>query len=94
MKKRLSYLSVFQTSKVLALVYFALMALFFFPYAVYLLFVPDWESAFFAFLAPFFYGGITLIFSILVLWVYNQIAAITGGIEFVVTEKSIDEEPK
>ncbi|MGK5594103.1 MAG: hypothetical protein ACSNEK_01935 [Parachlamydiaceae bacterium] len=92
MKKRLSHLSIFQTSKVFALVYFTLMALFFFPYAVYFLFVRDWESALFAFLAPFFYGGITLMLSLLVVWIYNQIASLTGGIEFVVTEKPTIEE--
>lgn len=86
MKKRLSQFSIHQTSKVAALLYFVLTALFLFPYAIYILFVLDWENAFFAFLAPFFYGIISYIVTAIITFIYNQIAAITGGIEFTIDD--------
>ena len=86
MKKQLSHISVHQTGKVIGILYFALSALFLFPYAIYIMFVLDWENAFFAFLAPFLYGLIGYIFGMLLCWIYNQIAALVGGIEFTVEE--------
>lgn len=82
MKKRLTYISPHQTAKVVGLLYFVLSAMFLFTYAIYILFVLDWQSAFFAFLAPFLYGLIGYIVSFVVNWIYNQIAAVAGGIEF------------
>lgn len=82
MKKKLSNISNHQTSKVIAILYFVLSALFLFPYAIYIMFVLDWENAFFAFLAPFLYGLMSYVLMWVLTWIYNQIALITGGIEF------------
>lgn len=82
MKKQITQVSTHQTSKVSALLYFVLTALFFFPYAIYIMFIKDWETAFYAFLAPFLYGILCYILTFAISFIYNQIAAVTGGIEF------------
>lgn len=86
MKKRLANFSVFQTSKVIGIFYFILAAIFFIPYAIYMLMNGDRESALALFIAPFIYAIIGFLFVVLAAWVYNQIANYFGGIEFTIED--------
>lgn len=82
MKKRLTHFSLMQTSKVMGIFYFILAAVFFIPYAIFMIIQGDKESALALFIAPFFYAIFGYLLVLISLWIYNQVAAYFGGIEF------------
>ena len=86
--KRISKIGVFQTSKVVAIIYFVISAIIFIPIGLLSTVVgADIGSnlpiagGFFFFLAPVFYGIGTFIVTAIGCWIYNLFASWTGGIE-------------
>ena len=86
MNKQISHVSVFQTSKIVAILYFVF-ALIFVPFGfISLLFGAGGRGfAFFMLIAPFIYGTLGFIFVAVACWVYNLVAQRWGGIEVTVT---------
>lgn len=86
MKKQLTHISVLQSSKVVAALYFVITL----PFAVILLFVGIFGGGFGmaigALFAPFLYAIVGFIVFAILSWVYNLVAARIGGIEVTVTD--------
>lgn len=82
MKKRISHISVHQSSKVISILYFLITLIFTIPAAL-LLFIVQGDSSFFLFLAyPFIFAFFTYICTALLLLLYNVVAGSFGGVEF------------
>lgn len=85
MKKQITKFSIHQTSKVLAILYFVLIAIFAIPAGILTLMDANTETpALVFFLAPFIYLAIIYIMTSFSLWLYNVLAKTIGGIEFTV----------
>jgi hypothetical protein len=82
MKKQISHISVHQTCKVIALVYFVLVAIFAIPWGIFAFIATGSAETLIIFLAPFLYMILGYIFMALFLFIYNLVAASFGGIEF------------
>jgi len=90
MKKRVSNFSVHQTSKVMAIAYLVGSALICFPLAIYLTFLEGLTTQVMQlFAAPFIYFIVAYIGLALMLFIYNYVASIVGGIELTVTEEEV-----
>ena len=80
--KQIHRFSVFQSSKILAIMVFIVMAIFFIPTGIFLLFTGEREGAWLLFLlAPFLYLVGCFIFYAVFFWFYNLVASKFGGIE-------------
>ena len=83
MKKQIKHISVFQTSRVLAIIY-GVIAIVFMP----VLLIPalgdngNGSMVVFSLVAPIVYAILGFMFTALFCWIYNIIAKYTGGIEF------------
>jgi hypothetical protein len=92
-RKVVTRISPWQTAKPLALTYFALGVLFALPIGLLSALTPAEPGqpkpgpVFFIFL-PFLYALAGLIFVPLGCWIYNKAAAIVGGVEVIVEDKS------
>jgi len=87
MKKRIQSIAINQTSRIIALVYFVLMALIFVPLGVMAAFEQS-VSAGLAFIAlPFIYGFAIYLLSLVGCWVYNKLAPHIGGIEVTLSDE-------
>lgn len=83
MKKRISHISIRQTSKVLTLLYVVL-GLLFIPIGVLMILVGQTPMGIVYVLMPFIYGIIGYPLFAAMCWVYNTLAKSVGGIEFTV----------
>jgi len=86
MKKQITKISVHQSSKVLALLYFVLSAIICIPIGFFGILNGKGEGAIAFFLLPFLYGIATYITFAIICWLYNKIASYFGGIEIGVEE--------
>ncbi len=84
--KQLVNISVIQSSKVIAILYFVLSAIICLPVGIYLLFTAGFEQAFVYFLFPVIYLVLAFLGMALFFWTYNLIARSLGGIEFTTKE--------
>ena len=93
MRRGVTSISPWQTAKPLALTYFAFGVLFALPIGILSALTPaDPGQAkpgpiFFIFL-PFLYALAGLIFVPIGCWIYNKAAAMVGGVELIVEDKS------
>ena len=86
MKKQLAHISIHQTSKVIAYIYFLLSLIILIPIGAFTLFVVEDRSlAIFWFILPFAYLVCGYLGSALFCFFYNKIARMVGGIEFTLT---------
>ena len=89
MKKQIIRISPWQTSKVLAVIYFVLslpMVLFM---GIPMLFVSGPKPAFFSgfiLALPFLYAIFGFLFTLIGAWIYNVVAKYLGGIEYTTTQ--------
>jgi len=88
MKKQIRKISVFQTSKIISLLFFILSAIIFWPMAIISLFNGEVQLAGMSLIAPLFYFLGLFIFYALFFWFYNVVAGTFGGIEFTLEDKS------
>lgn len=88
MKKQITSISSFQTSKVVAVLYFIITIPFIILFAIASMFAPGGRSfgIFFMILAPFLYALIGFVFCFIGTWLYNQVVKFVGGIEYTTTE--------
>ncbi|NGX42972.1 MAG: hypothetical protein K940chlam7_01262 [Chlamydiae bacterium] len=89
MKKQVSKISIHQSSKVIAILYFILSAIVAIPLGIYILLFHEVAGALCVFLAPFIYLIFFYILFAIFSWLYNLVASSFGGLEFTVTD--IDE---
>lgn len=82
MKKQISNISVHQSSKVIAIIYFVFTAVFAIPWGLYMLFTTGMAESLFIFLVPFLYMLLGYIFFAIFAFVYNLVASSFGGVEF------------
>lgn len=85
MKKQISRISVLQTSKVFAILYFLLSLLFAIPAGIYGILAKH-DGAFAAFLIPFVYLAAGFVFWLILGALYNFVAKYFGGVEFDVND--------
>lgn len=85
MKKQLSRISVHQTAKVFAFIYFLISLVILVPIGIAML-VTKYEAAFMFFLLPFIYLLIGYLSWLLLGFVYNIVSKYFGGIEFDLTD--------
>ena len=83
--KRVKSFGVFQTAKVMAIIYFFLIAIFMIPFGL-IMNATGAPTAFpggtiFFFIAPFLYAALIFVFSAIGCLIYNLISKWTGGIE-------------
>lgn len=91
MKKQISRFSIHQTSKVAALIYFVIVAIFAIPTGLYYAFyMSDMANAAVMFIAPFIGLIFNYILTAIMLAIYNGIAKAVGGIEFTLTDTSLN----
>lgn len=89
MKKQISRFSIHQTSKVAALIYFVILAIFVIPAGLYYAFyMSDMANAAIMFIAPFIGLVFNYILTAIILSIYNGIAKAVGGIEFTLTDNT------
>lgn len=87
MKKQITNVSIFQSSKVMACFYFLLTAIIMIPMAV-LAALGHHDSQVWTWLVlPFVYLIVTYILSIIMFWIYNGMAKLTGGLEITLEDK-------
>jgi len=89
MKKRLSHISVLQTSKVLTLWYGGI-GLIFVPFGVFLFLKGKKDDALFYLLAPIFYCVLVYPLSLAACGMYNFVAKHLGGIEFTLEDSDVE----
>jgi hypothetical protein len=82
MKKQITHISILQSSKVLALVYFVLFAIIFIPLGLIALLTEPLKDALVLFIMPFVYLIISFITCIILIATYNFVAGYLGGVEF------------
>ena len=85
--KRISHISVHQTSKVFAILYVAI-GLLFIPIGVVMILAGQMVMGIIYVLMPFIYGIIGYPLAALMCWIYNLIAKGVGGVEFTVEDES------
>ena len=89
MNVQITRISLFQTAKVIAGLYFVLavvgVAVFFLMSLVSPAARPPYSFVFLL-LAPFVYALIGFVMAFIAAWLYNGVAKLTGGIEFTTTE--------
>jgi hypothetical protein len=82
MRKQLTNLSIHQTSKIIAILYFLLAVIITIPTSI-ILYIQLQDPTFFLFLIyPFFMLIMTYISTAILAWFYNLVAKSFGGIEF------------
>lgn len=86
MKKQLSHISVHQTSKVVAVLYFFMFAVVAIPVGIFFLATGDVQDGLLAFGVPFLYGILTYIMFAILAFIYNIVASSVGGVEFSSTD--------
>jgi hypothetical protein len=92
MKKQITHFSVHQTSKVIALIYFVLVAIFAIPWGILAYIETGASETLVIFLAPFIYMILGYILMAIFLFVYNLIAPHFGGIEFTLSHEEVVKE--
>lgn len=88
MKKQITSISLVQTAKVAAVMYFVLGLIGVVFTLLMSLIAPATQTTglLFALLAPFLWAFFGFIFVFVACWIYNQIAKRVGGIEFTTSE--------
>jgi hypothetical protein len=86
MKKQITSVSLVQTAKVAAAIYFVLACVGAVFFALASLFSGKFGGFFLAILAPFIYAAVGFVFVFIGAWVYNLVAKRVGGIEFTLTD--------
>lgn len=81
MQKKIAHISVHQSSKVIAILYFLITLVVTIPASVVLYFVYQ-DPIFFLYVAyPFVFAFVTYISTAILLWLYNIVANSFGGVE-------------
>jgi hypothetical protein len=88
-KKRVTHISIHQTSKVLAILFIAI-SLLFIPIGVVCILSGNTGIGIVYVLMPFIYGLVGYPYTALLCWVYNFIAKNFGGVEFTVEDEADD----
>ena len=97
---RIKKIGVYQTAKVVAIIYFFVLAIIAFPFGI-IVYISEifGESGLtggfdllFAFLMPFVYGIIGFFGTAIVCWIYNLVTGSTGGIEIDLEQLGIESE--
>lgn len=87
MRKQVLHISVHQTSKVIALLYFLLTLIFIIPVGVFM-YLYSKDPVFFLFLIyPFIFSILCYISTAIIAWLYNRISHAFGGVEFDLEER-------
>jgi len=93
MLTQMTHISVFQSSKVLAILSFIISILYAIPLGFYTLSTGDKELAIALFLQPILHLVVVYISSIIIFLLYNLVAKGLGGIEFTLaTQEKISKE--
>ena len=85
-RKRISHISIHQTSKVMAIL-FVVIGLLFIPIGVIFILAGQTVMGIVYVLMPFIYGIIGYPYMAVMCWVYNIIAKSVGGIEFTLEDE-------
>jgi hypothetical protein len=89
MQIQITRISPFQTSKVIAALYFVVTIPFLLLFGLISMFVPDAGPRFsvlFVIFAPVIYAVLGFVFCFIGAYIYNFVARFVGGIEFTATE--------
>ena len=86
MKKQITNISIHQSGKVIAIMYFVFAAVFCIPSGLYIFFSTGAAESLLLILAPFLYALFGYITFAIFAFVYNLVASSFGGIEFSVSE--------
>ncbi|MFQ5729218.1 MAG: hypothetical protein ACE5GN_02520 [Waddliaceae bacterium] len=92
MKKQILHISIHQTSKVFAIIYFVFAAIICVPLGFFTLFYGEITAALVMFFLPFFYLLLGYIAIAVVSWFYNLVAKSFGGVEF--TLANVEDKPE
>jgi hypothetical protein len=87
MKKQITHVSVHQSSKVFALLYFIIAALFAIPMGILTVMRHEYSDAWVWVAIPFIYMILTYIVMAILFFLYNRVAAYFGGVEYETVEK-------
>ena len=92
MKKQIVHISLLQTAKVVAILYFVISLLFTILALLFSFAMPSRTpfGSLVMLLAPLLYALFGFVFAIVGAWIYNQVARYVGGIEFTVAEARPD----
>lgn len=85
MKKQIENISIHQSSKVIAIIYFVITAVFAIPWGIYMLFATGMGESLVIFLLPFLYMLFGYCFFAIFAFIYNFVAKTFGGVEFTFT---------
>lgn len=86
-KRRITHISIHQTSKVLTLLY-VVIGIIFIPVGVLMILAGQMTLGLIYVLMPFIYGIIGYPLHAGIFWVYNALAKSVGGVEFTVEDKN------
>ena len=86
MKKQVSGISIKQSAKFIAVLYFILSAIFCIPFGIYMIIAYGVQEGGFLLFAPILYALFSFIFFAFFAFVYNIIADMVGGLEFIVKD--------
>lgn len=86
MKKQVSGICIMQSAKFIAVLYLILSAIFCIPFGIYMVVAYGFQEGGFLLLAPFLYAFFSFIFFAFFSFVYNIIADMIGGLEFIVKD--------
>ena len=86
MKKQITAISLVQTAKVAAAIYFVLACVGAVFFALISLVSGKFGGFLFAIIVPFLYAAVGFVVVFIGAWIYNQVAKRVGGVEFTVTE--------
>ena len=89
MKRQIERVSLHQSSLVIALVYFVLLAIYALFFTAIGLAAGDYRFLLLL-VYPFLGGGLTYLLHLIIFWIYNLIAESFGGIEFTLSEKKAE----
>lgn len=81
MKKQVSSISIKQSSKFMAVMYFIMTAIFLIPLGIFTMIQGEVQAGGILLVLPFVYGIVGFIFFALFAFIYNVIAEMVGGIE-------------
>lgn len=82
MRRQIVNVSVHQTSKVIAILYFIITIFFIIPFSIFFYMTSEDPSYFGFLIMPFIYLILSYLVSIIFCWLYNIVARGFGGIEF------------
>jgi len=82
MKKQVSGISIKQSAKFIAVLYFIVSAIICVPFGIYAMIQFGFSEGGFIVFAPLLYGLFSFIFFVIFAFIYNVVADLVGGLEF------------